>query len=397
MKKLIKTALLVLSSIVAFSQASPTQLNFAAHDTQPQTFTLSLNPNATWIISQPTWTNVSQHSGQGSATISVVPNEDNTSYSDTRSESITIITELVLSGGAISRLNLHVNITQAPSVAPHYIKLDTSALTVPNTSSANISGSFSLETFSDYWSLTKPDWLTVLDEGNEPVTNSIGSLLFMKVRATKNTSAQPRTGVITFIMDDNAATVTLTITQPADTVLTVTTTDITINNESGTSDSFSFSSNEAWTVSSPNWISVIDGSNNTITQGNAGTYDLRIQAQANDGTNTRIADDIPARTGTVTFTSGSVTKSITITQAGRTGTVTAIQDDAVNNTISVYPNPSSGQVNISGSFNTVNIYNSNGVKIQSTINPVVNLSQGLYLFELLSDKGERNIQKVIIE
>ena len=297
MKNLLKISLILLLSTISFlsfGQAYPSQLNFASPDASTKTFALtSINANATWIISPPTWVKVDKITGKGNATISVTVPTANPSFSAVRNNSITIA--VTMNG---QRTNLYVIVEQA--VSTPVINVVPTTLTVVNTSSSNISSDFS------------------------------------------------------------------------------------------------FTSNYDWTIDAPAWINILDASNNIVTDGVDGSYSFKVQASENT--------DTQPRTGVVTFTSGGTTKTLTVTQAATTGTTTGIEDMQLGTTklVTVYPNPSSGSFRIKAEdVAAVRVYSDSGAEIFTNENVTTDqvfeiANKGFYFVEVISSKGTKNVERLVI-
>lgn len=157
-------------------------------------------------------------------------------------------------------------------------------------------------------------WLTTSPSsgsGNASVT----------VSHTTNTGEQ-RTGILTF--SGSGITQTVTVTQAAANSLAVSPANQSVNASAGSS-SITVTSNVAWTVSSnANWLTP-----NPSSGSNNGT--VMASYTANVGA---------TRTGTLTFTGGGLTRTATITQAGKssltvTPTTQSVAKDAGSFSITV--------------------------------------------------------------
>ncbi len=248
-----------------------------------------VNNNSNWLS-----VNLSSGFGNGSVTVTYAANAGST-----RTGVITI------SSGLESRT---VTITQAANVAP--------ILTIsPSSSSvANTAGSFVASVTANvaWTSSSNANWLSISPSsgtGNGSVTLNHSA-----------NSGVARSGVVT--LSGGGASTTITVTQAAAASLTVTPTSQSVAVNAGNFD-ITVSSNIAWTVSSnAAWLtpSPSSGSNNGM---------VTASFTANTGA---------ARTGTLTFTGGGITRTTTITQAA-----------AVANSLVVTPTTQSVG-NASGSF-----------------------------------------------
>jgi hypothetical protein len=262
---------------VTVTQASPTLA--VTPTTQAPTaaagsFATTLTSNVAWTVSSNVeWLTVTPTSGSNNGTLT-------TSYTANTDAARTGI--LTITGGGTTRT---VTVTQAAptlSVAP---------TTQSRTSSA---GSFTTTLTSNVaWTVSSnAAWLTTtVSSGSNNAT--------VTANYTANTG-DARTGVLTFTGGSITSTRTVTVTQAAPPILTVSPATQSVSPIAGNF-AIALTSNIAWTVSSnAAWLTATptSGSNNgTVT--------------ANFTGNTTAA----ARTGILTFTGGGLTRTVTITQA----------------------------------------------------------------------------------
>ncbi|HCY75161.1 MAG TPA: hypothetical protein DHV28_04515 [Ignavibacteriales bacterium] len=152
------------------------------------------------------------------------------------------------------------------------------------------------------------DWLTVTPEFG---------IYDMTITATyeENTATTQRVGTIT--VTGGGITKTVTVTQSAAVILTVTPSNQSVTNASGSTE-FTVESNTSWTVSDDaEWLTVnpvSDTGNGTLTA----TY------QENTTTSQRV--------GTITVTDGGITRTVTVTQSATAFTLTVTpQNQSVTN------------------------------------------------------------------
>ena len=108
------------------------------------------------------------------------------------------------------------------------------------------------------------------------------------------------------------------------------------------------------------------------------------------------------RTAIATFTAGAITKTVTIIQDATVG----INEINKTNTITIYPNPTSGIVTISSSeaIASINVfdvtgklvYNQQNIKQTNTTLDLSTLSNGIYFIHALTENGEVCNSKVVV-
>jgi mannan endo-1,4-beta-mannosidase len=148
------------------------------------------------------------------------------------------------------------------------------------------------------WTVTdNQSWLSV-----SPTSGSNNGSF--TVSATANTGTAARTGTVTVSGGSLTRTISITQAAPATNNLTLSTSSLSLA-AAASSTAVSVTANVSWTVTdNQTWLSVSPtaGSNN-------GSF--TVSATANTGT--------AARTGTVTVTGGSLTRAISVSQAGQGG------------------------------------------------------------------------------
>jgi hypothetical protein len=271
-----------LSRTVTVTQAAPT-LTVTPTSSTPTaaagSFAITLTSNIPWTVnSDADWLTVTPTSGSNNGTLTA-------SYTANTDAARTGI--LTFTGGGVTRT---VTVTQA---GPN---LSVTPTTQARTSAA---GSFTTTLTSNVaWTVSSDAvWLTTtVSSGSNNAT--------VTANYTANTG-EARTGVLTFT--GAGITRTVTVTQAAPPVLTVSPTTQAVSAAAGNSQ-IALTANLAWTVASNSaWLtaSPTSGSNDgTVT--------------ANFTGNTTAA----ARTGILTFTGGGLTRTVTVTQAAPTLAVT---------------------------------------------------------------------------
>ncbi|HRK82205.1 MAG TPA: BACON domain-containing protein [Saprospiraceae bacterium] len=240
---------------------------------------------SSWTVSgAPAWATVSPASGSNNGTITV-SFQANTS---TQSRSAT----LTIAGCTITR---QVSITQAGAA----VTLEVSPANISQTAAAG-SASISVTSNCSSWTVSgAPAWATV-----SPASGSNNGTITVSFQA--NTSTQSRSATLTITGCSISRTVTITQTGTA-TSLDVSPTTISQTAAAGSAGISVTSNCSAWTVSgAPAWatVSPTSGSNN-------GT--ISVSFQANTSTQSRSA--------TLTITGCSISRMVTITQAGAASTI----------------------------------------------------------------------------
>ncbi len=230
------------------------------------------------------WLNVTPSSGFGNDTL--IATFEKNSGNQPRNGTITV------TGGDLTRTvtvtqlkkNVNLNLTVTPS----------------NQSVTNASGSTSFTITSNItWMISDDaDWLTASPEyGLENDT--------LTATYEENTTTSQRIGTIT--VTGGGITRTITVTQSATPLLTVTPSNQSVTNTSG-STAFTITSNTDWTViDDASWLTVSPSSGN-----NNGT----ITATYTENTTTS------QRVGTITVTGGGITETVTVTQSATAFTLT---------------------------------------------------------------------------
>jgi len=235
---------------------------------------------SSWTVSgAPAWATVSPTSGSNNGTITV-SFQANTS---TQSRSAT----LTISGCSITRT---VTITQAGAA----VTLEVSPATISQTAAAG-SANISVTSTCSSWTVSgAPAWATV-----SPTSGSNNGNINVSFQA--NTSTQSRSATLTIAGCSITRTVTITQAGAAVT-LEVSPATISQTAAAGSANISVTSTCSSWTVSgAPAWatVSPTSGSNN----GN-----INVSFQANTSTQSRSA--------TLTIAGCSITRTVTITQAG---------------------------------------------------------------------------------
>ncbi len=235
-------------------------------------FTVTLTSNVNWTVnSNAVWLTINQTSGSNNASPLV-------SYAANTGAARSGI--LTFTGGGITK-TLTVNQTAVSTLE-----------VTPNTQAApNTEGSFSISIASNVnWTISSNAvWLTTSTS-----TGSNNGTISAKYIANTGIA---RTGVLTFT--GGGITKTVTVNQAAANVLDITPTIQAVSNVAG-SFSITLTANVSWTVSSNAlWLTTnpTSGNNSAAISANYTT---------NNGA---------ARSGTLTFTGGGITKTVTVNQA----------------------------------------------------------------------------------
>jgi mannan endo-1,4-beta-mannosidase len=246
------------------------------------TANVAVTANVSWTVTDDQgWLSVSPTSGSsnGSFTISATANTG----SSARTGTVTV------TGGSLTRT---VSVTQS-AASSTTLNVSTTSLSL---AAAAGSGTFSI-TSNVSWSVSdNQSWLSV-----SPTSGSNNATV--TVTATANTSTSSRSGTVT--VTGGSLTRTITVTQAGQSssnnlTLSASTLSLAATAGSGT---VSVTSNVSWSVSdNQSWLSA------SPTSG-SGNATLTLTATANTGT--------AARTATVTVTGGSITRTLSVTQAGQ--------------------------------------------------------------------------------
>ncbi len=258
----------------AFS-VTPTSLSFTSSGGNQS---VSITSNLSWTASfNDSWLSLSNSSGEGDATLSILA-QANTS-TDNRAGTVTFT-----AGGK----TYSVTIIQ-DGVATHF---DVTPTTLAFTSKG---GSKSVSVMSNQ------PWTASFDVSWLKLSNSSGtSDATLSVTAEENTSTSSRAGTVTFKVGDRNYTVSIT-QEGADPFFNIAPEALAFTSSAGNK-TVSVTSNISWTASSSvSWLTI----SKTSGTGNAS---VSVSAQANTSTDNRA--------GTVTFTAGGKTYTITVTQEG---------------------------------------------------------------------------------
>jgi mannan endo-1,4-beta-mannosidase len=246
------------------------------------TANVAVTANVSWTVTDDQgWLSVSPTSGSsnGSFTISATANTG----SSARTGTVTV------TGGSLTRT---VSVTQS-AASSTTLNVSTTSLSL---AAAAGSGTFSI-TSNVSWSVSdNQSWLSV-----SPTSGSNNATV--TVTATANTSTSSRSGTVT--VTGGSLTRTITVTQAGQSSsnnLTLSASTLSLAAAAG-SGTVSVTSNVSWSVSdNQSWLSA------SPTSG-SGNATLTLTATANTGT--------AARTATVTVTGGSITRTLSVTQAGQ--------------------------------------------------------------------------------
>jgi len=259
---------------------SPTTLSFASGAASSA---VAVTANVSWTVTDDqTWITATPVSGanNGSFTVSATANTGTTSRTGT----------VTVTGGGLTRT---VSVTQAAPTANNLTLSQTSLsfASAAASSAVNVTANVS-------WTVTDDQtWLSA-----SPTSGSNNGSF--TVSATANTGTTSRTGTVTVTGGGLTRTVAVTQAGTTASTLTVSATSLALASSASTG-TFSITSNVSWTVTDDQtWITVSPASgvsNATVT----------VSAIANTATT--------SRSGTVTVSGGSITRTVAVTQAAATG------------------------------------------------------------------------------
>ena len=259
---------------------SPTTLSFAS---SAASSAVAVTANVSWTVTDDqTWITATPVSGanNGSFTVSATANTGTASRTGT----------VTVAGGGLTRT---VSVTQAAPTANNLTLSQTSLsfASAAASSAVNVTANVS-------WTVTDDQtWLSA-----SPTSGSNNGSF--TVSATANTGTTSRTGTVTVTGGGLTRTVAVTQAGTTASTLTVSATSLALASAASTG-TFSITSNVSWTVTDDQtWITVSPTSgvsNATVT----------VSATANTATT--------SRSGTVTVSGGSITRTVAVTQAAATG------------------------------------------------------------------------------
>ena len=249
--------------------------------------TVTVSSNTSWTVrADDSWAMCSPSGGDGGANVTI-----SASINDTGRERSTTIRFTDKTG----RATASINVTQKAGGTPSTSSLEVSKNNLSFKATGG-SDSFKISSNTSWTVSSDQSWCTV----NTTSGSNDGTI---NVTVTENKGTTARSATITVKYENKS--VTITVSQEADNVqLTVSPTSISFTENAG-SESISISSNTDWTVSSnQSWCTVSPASGNSN-----GT--VTISVSANDSTSERSA------TVTIKDASGSVTHSVSVTQAAK--------------------------------------------------------------------------------
>lgn len=196
---------------------------------------------------------------------------------------------------------------EEPSTPETALSVDVSAL---NFTSDGQSQTFRITSNAD-WTITgNPNWLSVSPASGSKDKNIV-------VTASENTSTSSRSCQLHITTDDGKISETISVQQAAQSeVLSITSTDINIGSEPGSSGTISITSNTGWNISgASDWLTL------SSTSGDAGSTSITVTANSANKTDT-------PRECVLSVKAGQITKQITVRQAaGRTANCKATPTD----------------------------------------------------------------------
>jgi beta-galactosidase len=261
-----------------------------------------ITSNTSWsIVSNQPWLTADINSGTGNATITI---------SATANPEIAARTATItISAGDINKT---IEITQEGAAIVLQVSKDHISLE-PDSGSSE---SFTITSNTSWSIVSNQPWLTAdINSGTGNVTITIS--------ATANPGIAARTATITISAGDINNTIEIT-QEGAAIVLQVSKDHISLEPDSGSSESFTITSNTSWSiVSNQPWLTA------GITSG-TGNVAITLLASANPG--------IAARNATMTISAGDINKTIEITQEGAAIVLQVSKDH-----ISLEPEPGSSE------------------------------------------------------
>ena len=266
---------------------SPTSMSF---DCSSSSKVLSITSNSSWSASSNrTWCTVSRSSGTGNASISISVNANTSSSS--RSATVTIKSGTLTKEVSVYQEGLTFNIS------PTSMSFDC------NSSSKTLS----ITSNSSWSASSNRTWCTVSRSsgtGNASIS----------ISASENTSSSSRYATVTI----KSGTITKEVSISQDGI-TLSTSPTSMSFESNSSSlSLSITSNHSWTISSDKtWCTLSRSS---------GTGNLSLTVKVSENTTSS------SRSATITIKAGSVTKTITVSQAAKKKTPFIITSIQIGNT-----------------------------------------------------------------
>ena len=267
--------------------------------------TVNVTSNITWstpssnATSWLTVSNITRNGTNGSFRINATANTGTSQRSGT----------ITVTGGGITRT---ITVTQPG----RSLTLSRSGWAISGPASNNVTVNVTSNIAWNNPTSNNTSWLTV---SNITRNGTNGSF---RINATANTGTTQRTGTIT--VTGGGITRTISVTQPGRS-MTLSASSWGMSGPAASNTTVNVTANIAWsnpTSNNTSWLTV----SNIARDGTNGSF--RINATANTGTT--------QRSGTITVTGGGITRTVTVTQPGRTLTVSqnswAIGSPETNNT-----------------------------------------------------------------
>ena len=295
--------------------------------------TFSITSSVSWVVtSNQSWLTVTPVTGINNGVLTVVV----TANTGTVSRSGTITVSSAMAGSNITVSNT-IQVTQAAQAPIPVSYLNVSRTNIILSSFNACTDTFAI-TFNVSWTITiannaagssnTSSWLTVT-----PVLGSNNAVI--NLSATANTSSTEE--VATVVVSSGTLSKTITVTQPAAPqpapYLNVSRTNITLSSYNACTDTFAIISNVNWTITiagispaggittTPTWLTVTptSGANNAV---------INLSATANTTSTNRVA--------TVIVSSGTLSKTITVTQPAAPQPAPYLNVSRTNITLSSY-------------------------------------------------------------
>ena len=330
---------------------------------------VGVTSNTNWTVSaNQTWVTLNKTNGSNNDSVTISLTANGTSVQRTATVTFT--------AGSLTQT---VSVSQSGSI-PDSLNLDLNALTFTASGSTK---QVQLNSNRNWTISGKASWVTLTPNGGSGNAT-------LNITASANSSSVSRSNVITFTA--GTATQILTITQDS---TPATADQLSLNKDSiktgssAASTTVQLQSNRSWTITNPaSWVTItpMSGTNNAI---------LSVNILANSTTSVRTVD--------VLISAGSIVKELHIKQDASVG----INEINNLNKISIYPNPTSGLVNISSNQPIANIevfdvtgklvYNQqNNTKQTNTEIDLSALSNGIYFIHAEAANGKLSNSKVVV-
>jgi hypothetical protein len=333
---------------------------------------VGVTSNTSWTVSaNQTWVSLNKTNGSNNDSVTISLTANGTSVQRTATVTFT--------AGSLTQV---VTITQDGTILNPVDSINLSTNNLNYTASGSTK-QVQLTSNRSWVASGQASWITLSPN------NGTGNVT-LNITASANTSAISRTNTITFTA--GTATQLLTITQDS---TPATADQLSLNKDSiktgssAASTTVQLQSNRSWTITNPaSWVTItpMSGTNNAI---------LSVNILANSTTSVRTVD--------VLISAGSIVKELHIKQDASVG----INEVKGANNLHIYPNPTSGLVNISSNQPIANIdvfdvagklvYSiKNNSKQTNTEIDLSTLNNGIYFIHAATENGGVSKSKVVV-